>query len=183
MDMNLLQREVAIIIGMNKAAIENWEYNRTAPNLRAWPAALKFLGYDPRPPGRTAGGKLCPHREGLGLSWKEAAELMKVDPSTVSKWERQPDNRHNHISIPKIIGFLGYDPMPKPATPAERPRHSALLLGLTQEQFGQRLGVCQDTVWGWETGRQEPPERVSSDYRLAREPHPPGFRQEQCESK
>lgn len=154
LDLKLLQREVAVIIGVDKATIENWEYGNSTPNLRAWPGVIKFLGYDPRPLATTIGEKLRRHREGLGLSWAEAAKLMGVDPSTVTKWERRPDARQNHISIPKIIGFLGYNPMPEPVTRAARVRYVRLTLGLTQQQLADRLGVCQKKVWSWETDRQ-----------------------------
>lgn len=135
---------------MDKATIENWEYGATSPNLRAWPEVIKFLGYDPRPQAITIGEQLRRHREGLGLSWAEAAKLMEVDPSTVTKWELQPDSRQNHMSIPKITRFLGYNPMPEPTTPGEHLRHFRLSLGLTQRRFGNLLGVSQEKVSRWE---------------------------------
>lgn len=51
-------------------------------------AILEFLGYDPRSPGKTIGDKLRRRRENLGLSWEEAAEILGVNVSTVSRWEQ-----------------------------------------------------------------------------------------------
>jgi DNA-binding transcriptional regulator YiaG len=47
----------------------------------------------------------------LGLTRKQAAERLSVDPLSVSTWEtgrRQPLIR----SMPAILEFLGYDPFP-----------------------------------------------------------------------
>ena len=153
MDLNLLQREVAVILGVDKATIENWEYGRTSPNLRARPAVLRFLGYDPRPPCKTVGERLHHHREGLGLSLDEAAKVICVGPSTVARWEHRADQRQNHISIPRIAAFLGRNLFSPPESTAELVRQARLLLGLTQRDLGLRLGVCQDTVCRCEPGK------------------------------
>jgi len=73
MALNLLQREVAEIIGVDTTTVQNWEVQGVTPNLRAWPAVIKFLGYDPRPPGQTIGETLLRLRWTLGLSCAEAA--------------------------------------------------------------------------------------------------------------
>lgn len=159
MDLNLLQREVAVIIGVDKGTIENWEYGATAPHLRAWPHILKFLGYDPRPPGQVVGEKLRRHRQGRGLSWSDAAKLMKVDPATISKWERQPDDRHDHRSLPTIATFLGRNPLAHPNSLGAYIRQSRQLVGLNQKALGSRLGIRQDVVSRWELGRSRPSAR------------------------
>ena len=97
MDLNLRQREVAVIIGVDKTTIENWEQSRSNPNLRAWPAVLEFLGYNPLPEGRTIGEALRRHRWTLGLSCAEAAKTMDIDPGTLARWERgerEPQGRY-----------------------------------------------------------------------------------------
>jgi transcriptional regulator with XRE-family HTH domain len=160
MDLNLLQREVADIIGVDTTTVFNWETQGMTPNVRTLPKVIEFLGYDPRAPGPTIGEKLRRHREGLGLSWAEAATAMGVDPATVSKWECQPDVRQNYISVPKIIDFIGYDIMPKATLESELVRQLSLLAGLTQEQLAGKLGVCQDKVSRWETGKELPSEQV-----------------------
>jgi DNA-binding transcriptional regulator YiaG len=43
-------------------------------------------------------------------------------------------------------------------------------MGLTQQQFGERIGVDKMTVWRWEQGRVEPnPEAVKAIEALRRE--------------
>jgi site-specific DNA recombinase len=46
-----LQREVGKKLGVNKASVANWEANRTKPSLEHMPAIIRFLGYNPVPPG------------------------------------------------------------------------------------------------------------------------------------
>lgn len=90
---------------MDTATLFNWETQAIIPNLRAWPAVLGFLGYDPRPPGQTTGEKLRRHRVGLGLSLREAGRLLGVDPSTLWKWElakRKPQGKHLDL----VVEFL-----------------------------------------------------------------------------
>jgi transcriptional regulator with XRE-family HTH domain len=52
------------------------------------------------------GEKLRQHREQLGLTWAEAAKVIGIDPSTVSRWENLPDARQNRNSRSKIEWFL-----------------------------------------------------------------------------
>jgi len=48
LDLGLLQRDVALRIGVDPTSIFNWEAGRHHPSLRHLPAALDFLDYDPR---------------------------------------------------------------------------------------------------------------------------------------
>ncbi len=48
LDLGLLQREVALQIGVDKTTVFNWEAGTAAPNIRAIPGVVRFLGYDPR---------------------------------------------------------------------------------------------------------------------------------------
>lgn len=156
MDLGLLQRQVADIIGVDKATIESWELTARIPNVRAWPAVLEFLGYDPRPVGTTIGERLRRHRKGLGLSGAEAAKSIGVDPSTISKWECQSDKRHDHRSIHVIAAFLGCNPLARPVSLREYIRQARQLAGLSQEDLGMHLGTCQHVVSRWELGKSIP---------------------------
>lgn len=158
--MGLFQKEAATFIGVDETTVFNWEKMGVSPNLRAWPGVINFLGYDPKPVGQTVGEKLRRHREGRGLSLPEVARIMDVDPATVRKWETQPDARQNHISIPAIIRFLGYSPMPAPQSPAEEARQLRYILGLTIEQLGKKLGVYRDKIWRWEVGKSSVSEGI-----------------------
>jgi transcriptional regulator with XRE-family HTH domain len=43
-DLGLLQREVAELIGVTTLTITNWELGRTKPGARSLPGLLRFLG-------------------------------------------------------------------------------------------------------------------------------------------
>ena len=47
-----------------------------------------FLGYNPLPKADTVAEKLVRQRTSLGLSQKESAERLGVDPSTLAQWEQ-----------------------------------------------------------------------------------------------
>jgi transcriptional regulator with XRE-family HTH domain len=47
LELGMLQREVAEILGMDTTTITNWERNRCNPSARMLPRILRFLGYSP----------------------------------------------------------------------------------------------------------------------------------------
>jgi DNA-binding XRE family transcriptional regulator len=47
LDLGLLQKDVARIIGADKTSVFNWENNLMAPSLRFIPKLIEFLGYRP----------------------------------------------------------------------------------------------------------------------------------------
>ena len=87
MDLGLFQKDVAQRIGCCVASIWLWENGTTEPELKWLPAILAWLGYDPRPEGRTIGEKLVRFRTGRGWSQQRLAAELSVDPSTLSRWE------------------------------------------------------------------------------------------------
>jgi DNA-binding XRE family transcriptional regulator len=61
------------------------------------PAVIQFLGYNPLPEATTLGERLVRQRISLGLSQKEAAAEIGVDPATLARWERgdrEPTGTH-----------------------------------------------------------------------------------------
>jgi transcriptional regulator with XRE-family HTH domain len=58
LDLGLLQREVALRIGVDKTTIHNWEAGRTHPNVRALRGAIRFLGHNPTENGSTLSERL-----------------------------------------------------------------------------------------------------------------------------
>jgi site-specific DNA recombinase len=88
LERKLLQREVAELIGVTAGAVFAWEGNTAAPELRYMPAIIDFLGYNPVPQPTDAAEKLVWQRTSQGLSQREAARQAGIDPSTLSRYER-----------------------------------------------------------------------------------------------
>ena len=86
--LKLLQRQVAEQLGVDKTSIHNWETNHTKPGLQYMPAIIRFLGYNPLQPSDRWADRLVMSRTALGLSQKESARRIGVDPSTLARWER-----------------------------------------------------------------------------------------------
>jgi len=90
LDLGLLQKDVAKILGVSKDTVCNWENNRTSPSLRSIPRIVKFLGYIPYDiQGKTPGEELRLLRRTLGLSQKKLAAELGIDPSTLWRWEKE----------------------------------------------------------------------------------------------
>jgi transcriptional regulator with XRE-family HTH domain len=86
--LKLLQRQVAEQIGADKTSIANWEGNRTKPGVEYMPAMIRFLGYNPFPSANGWAERLVQCRTVLGLTQKESAVRIGVDPCTLARWER-----------------------------------------------------------------------------------------------
>lgn len=84
----LLQREVAVTLGVEKSTVANWETSRTKPSLEHMPAIIRFLGYNPLPPSDNWAERLIQGRTAMGLTQRESARSMGVDPATLARWER-----------------------------------------------------------------------------------------------
>jgi len=46
-DLGMVQKEVAELIGVTTLTVTNWELGRTKPGVRCLPELLRFLGHDP----------------------------------------------------------------------------------------------------------------------------------------
>jgi len=86
--LKLLQKDVAKQLGVNKTSVFNWEGNTSTPEIRYMPAIIRFLGYNPLPAATGWGEQLVRYRTALGLSQKESARRIGVDPGTLARWER-----------------------------------------------------------------------------------------------
>ena len=88
LDLKLSQAAVSRIIGVTEDTITYWENGRTVPQISVVPAVIRFLGYNPyEVDTSTLGGKVKQYRLMKGLSLKNFAKLVHVDPSTVKTWE------------------------------------------------------------------------------------------------
>jgi len=94
LDLNLLQKDVARIIGVAQETVWNWENGATNPAVRCLPGIIEFLGYVPAEytTPQTSGEKIVISRKLLGISQKELARMLDVDPGTLARWEK--DEKH-----------------------------------------------------------------------------------------
>jgi DNA-binding XRE family transcriptional regulator len=88
-DLALFQKDVAQRIGASVASVWLWENNQAQPEVKWTPAIIAFLGYNPRRADETIGGRLIEFRVTRGWSQKQLAAELRVDPTTLSCWERE----------------------------------------------------------------------------------------------
>ena len=105
LNLDLLQSDVAGKIGVDTTTICNWESNASTPAIRNLPAIIQFLGYNPLPPAQTFVERLTSARRVLGVSQRNLALSLGVDPGTWQSWEA---GQHKPIgrNVDLIEGFL-----------------------------------------------------------------------------
>ncbi len=104
---NLVQKKVAKIIGVNAWTVMIWEKNYHEPGFVHYPIIMNFLGYCPIQQAEHLGGWVKIHRFHRGLSQKETARLIGIDPGTLARYERcdcSPSGKY----ISMLKQFIGY---------------------------------------------------------------------------
>ncbi len=101
LDLELLQKNVAVAIGVDTDTITNWEKSRTKPPLRFIPKIIDFIGY--WPPAFEQG--IRQYRYLRGISQKELARGIGVDPTPLSRMERN-SGRCLPALLRKVSEFL-----------------------------------------------------------------------------
>ncbi len=74
---------------------------------------------------------------------------------TVKNWERGVFQPATAV-MPKVIEFLGTNPLSKPTTFAERLVFYRTCDGLRQEELAAKLGINPSTLGRWEDGKEPP---------------------------
>ncbi len=89
LELKLLQKEVARVLGVSKDTVTYWEVGRSSPRLQHMPKIIEFLGYIPfgKEP-KTLGERIVYCRRLAGVPQKELAKTIGVDPATLAGWER-----------------------------------------------------------------------------------------------
>ncbi|MFQ5913140.1 MAG: helix-turn-helix domain-containing protein [Nitrospinota bacterium] len=88
LDLDVLQREVAEILGVHATTVHGWERGRNHPSLPFLPKIVAFLGYVPWDgPPRNLGEKIARARKWLGISQEKLATEIGVDPGTLARRE------------------------------------------------------------------------------------------------
>lgn len=93
LDLRLSTRKAATRMGVSQSTVTDWETGRSSPAVRAIPAVIAFLGYDPYPAPQTEGERVRAKRRQLGLTRKGLADLLGVDQETVARWEGEEPKR------------------------------------------------------------------------------------------
>ena len=81
--------------------------------------------------------------------------MLRVTTETYLIWEK---DKHFPVVtyLGKIIEFLGYYPFPEPKTFGERILAKRRIMGVTQRQLAQHLGIDPTTVKNWEMREKWP---------------------------
>jgi transcriptional regulator with XRE-family HTH domain len=111
--LKLLQRQVAGQLGVNVSSLRNWEANRSKPTVEFMPAIIRFLGYNPLPPGTTWAERLVSCRTAMGVTQGEAAHRIGIDQGTLARWERG-EREPAGAFLSRVQRFLGREAVPEP---------------------------------------------------------------------
>ena len=88
LDLGLRQIDVAKVIGCDEMSIVNWERGHTIPRITHMAGVTRFLGCNPFPSAGTLAERLLNRRKASGITQKEFAREIGVDPGTLGRWER-----------------------------------------------------------------------------------------------
>jgi len=106
LDLGLFQKDVALAIGVDTCTITNWEKGHSEPELRVIPMIIDFLGYEPDALRQvTLGERIKHYRYVMGISQKELARQIGIDPGTLSRLERDR-GRYFPSVLRRMMGLI-----------------------------------------------------------------------------
>ncbi len=106
LELNLLQKDVAEIIGVSEDTITYWENGRTTPQINLNPKLIEFLGFFPfEIDTSTLGGKISKHRYEFGYDIAKLAKKIGVNERTVVKWEQNIRLPHGR-NLKKVLSII-----------------------------------------------------------------------------
>ena len=90
LDLKLNLTEAAAVMGVCSESVTRWENNREQPAARTVPKIIKFLGRTPYSDISTMnlGEQISICRRIHGLSKEKLAERLRINPTTVARWEK-----------------------------------------------------------------------------------------------
>jgi transcriptional regulator with XRE-family HTH domain len=102
LELGLLQKDVAEIMGVCEDTITVWENGGASPQVNLYPKVTKFLEYFPfEVDTSTLGGKIKMYRFLNGICQEQLAMKLGVNESTVFHYEND-----KHKPFPKILNKL-----------------------------------------------------------------------------
>ena len=106
----------------------------TAKPIPCYPEVLEHLGHH-----------LLKRRLDLGLQQKQVAKLIGTGAWNLRNWETGRHVIHNSF-YPRVIQFLGYNPLPQAETRGQAVRRERLSRGWSRRRLGRAAGVDEATV-------------------------------------
>jgi transcriptional regulator with XRE-family HTH domain len=89
-----------------------------------------------------------------GLLQKEAAAILGVSEAAVQAWESGTRNPRVKVR-PRILEFLGYDPLPAPTTEGDQLRKWRESQGLFRRELAGQIGVDESAITNAELREEE----------------------------
>ena len=105
LDRDLLQKDVAELLGVNVNTVVGWEIGRKEPKVSYLPRIYEFIGYDPFPHGETLGQRLRNERHKRGLTQHQLARLLGTRQGIVSILENDGEVSDQRV-VDAVHGFL-----------------------------------------------------------------------------
>lgn len=108
LDFGLYQKDVARQLGVKTETVTSWERNYTAPKLSLIPWVITFLGYDPvqdEIESLSLGERMVRARYPFGMTQKDLARRLGVDPGTLAHWEygRRQSVQENRAKLHEFV--------------------------------------------------------------------------------
>jgi DNA-binding XRE family transcriptional regulator len=97
----------------------------------------------------TLGEHLKQHRNKEKLLQREVAHILGVTKECYFLWEHDR-NMPLPVHFPKILEWLGYDPLPEPRTDGEKAKRCRLQSGLSIKEAAIQIGVDEATLASYE---------------------------------
>ncbi|MEQ1842813.1 MAG: hypothetical protein ABL994_20630 [Verrucomicrobiales bacterium] len=92
----------------------------------------------------------------LGPLQREVADQTGVTEASVLHWESNAHAPTKPWMIAGIIRFLGYCPLPPPATRGEQIHRIRLVQGINFEEAAAEIGISSPTLLTWKNDRGRP---------------------------
>jgi len=85
--LHLLQKSLAIRLGVNMETLKNWERGVEQPMIRHLPAVIAFLGFDPQPEPNDIPKRIAYARRRIGWTQEQLGKSLKTDAAAVRRFE------------------------------------------------------------------------------------------------
>jgi transcriptional regulator with XRE-family HTH domain len=95
-DLGLKQRDVAALLNVNVESIRNWEGGWRQPHIAELPKIIAFIGCCPYDLTLPLHKRIVLWRSYNGVTQKEMAEIIGIDPTTLARLEDGRIQKRSH---------------------------------------------------------------------------------------